>query len=230
MTRVKMFACCAVAVVAAMGTQAQATAADVDVGPSSAPWIGFMNVLELPANGGAFVFGSGWGVPDLVATFDDPGNTVTLSPNTVGDPDPFWYIGGGAPGNPGNKIMEANMFIEETGPLAGQTVNFSYDVLANTSTAAHVGISFIRDFAPDFSSFVESSAPLTVGAGTVSLATINDPLRHVQYGFQLKGENVWVTDTAPFGSIVIGTIPEPGTMVLAGLGLIGIFGARRRRA
>jgi hypothetical protein len=73
-------------------------------------WRGFMNVLELPANGGGFVFGSPWGVGDLVAEFDDPNAKLTLSPNTINDPDPFWYQGGGGPGAPGNKVMDANLF------------------------------------------------------------------------------------------------------------------------
>lgn len=209
--------------------QAQAEAVLVQPGPSTDPWIGFMNVSELPSNGGAFVFGSGWGVSDLTATFDDPNGKISLTPNTIGDPDPFWYIGGGAPGNPGNKIMEANLFIQETGTFAGETVNFRYRVMSDTTTAAHDGFAFIRDFAPDFSSFNETKVPLVAGAtNTISLATINDPNRHVQYGFQMIGENVWITDTAPFGAFVIG-VPEPGTIALAGLGLIGVLGTRRRK-
>ena len=28
--------------------------------------------------------------------------------------------------------------------------------------------------------------------------------RHVQWGFQVKGVNVWVTDLAPYGTAVVG--------------------------
>jgi PEP-CTERM motif len=227
MNKTKMFACCAVAAAVALSTHAQATAGTVTVGRSGAPWLGFMNVSELPANGGAYVFGSGWGVADLVATFDDPGSKVTLSPNTIGDPDPFWYVGGGAPGNPGNKNMEANLYIEETGPLAGQTVDFEFEVLSDTTTAAHSGYAFIKDFAPDYSSSNGTVVPLTVGSHTISLATLNDPLRHVQYGFQFVGENVWITDVDPFGSIVIGTVPEPASLVLLGFGGLAMLARRR---
>jgi hypothetical protein len=165
---------------------------------------GFMNVYNLPApdGDGAFQFPSGWGLPDLTATYS--GSILTLGPNTIGDPDPYWYIGGGGPGAPGNKIMEANCYAEETGPLAGQTVVFTGTIVSNTLTSAHTVTAFIRDFAPDFSSFVDSTIPLTgTGDFTVSLATINDPGRHVQYGFQMVGVNVWVTDVAPFGTIAI---------------------------
>jgi hypothetical protein len=194
--------------------------ADMIVGDSSAPWLGFMNVFNLPGDGGGFQFGSPWGIPDLVATFDDGAGTLTLTPNTIGDPDPYWYIGGGGPGAPGNKIMEANLYIEETGgTLNGQTVTFSGTVLSDTFTAAHTTRIFVRDFAPDFSSSVDAFLEITApGTFSVSLDTINDPARYVQYGFQTTGENVWITDTAPFGSIVIETIPEPASMLLLGLG------------
>jgi len=165
---------------------------------------GFMNVFNLPApdGDGAFQFASGWGFADLTATYS--GSILTLGPNTIGDPDPYWYIGGGGPGAPGNKIMEANCYAEETGPLAGQTVVFTGTIVSNSLTSAHTVSAFIRDFAPDFSSFVESTIPLTgTGDFTLSLATINDPGRHVQYGFQMVGVNVWVTDVAPFGTIAI---------------------------
>lgn len=205
-----------------------AAAAVVTVPDSTAPWIGFMNVFELPANGGGFVFGSGWGIPDLVASFDDPNNTLTMSPNTIGDPDPFWYQGGGGPGAPGNKVMEANLFIQvDDDSLAGQTVTFEGTILSNTYTAAHQGSIFIRDFAPDFSSFTETIVPANPGPFSISLATDPGLGRHVQYGFQSRGENVWITDVAPFGNFVVGT-PEPASLMLLAFGG-GMTLLRRRR-
>ncbi|MCP4248901.1 MAG: PEP-CTERM sorting domain-containing protein [bacterium] len=202
----------------------------VDAGDSSAPWFGFMNVYNLPApaGDGAFQFASAWGVPDLVATFDDPNSTVTLSPNTIGDPDPYWYIGGGGPGAPGNKIMEANLYLQvDDGSLSGDTVTFQGTVVSNTYTAAHAASIFIRDFAPDFSSFNETIVPATPGGFSIDLLTDPGAGRHVQYGFQSVGENVWVTDTAPFGNVVFGAVPEPASLALLGLG--GIVVLRRRR-
>ena len=170
--------------------------------------LGYMNVYELPVNGGGFVFGSGWGLADLTAVF--AGNDLTLGPNTIGDPDPFWYIGGGGPGAPGNKIMEANTYAEVTGALAGQTVTFTGMVLANSLTSAHTVVAFVKDYAPDYSSFVQSTVALSaLGPFSVSLATINDPGRHVQWGFQMVGVNVWITDVGPFGSMTVG--PDPAT-------------------
>jgi len=209
-------------------TCSAAQAATVNVNDSTAPWLGFMNVFELPANGGGFVFASGWGVPDLVAAFDDANSKLTLSPNTIGDPNPFWYQGGGGPGALGNKVMEANLYQQvDDGSLSGQIVTFEGIILSNTFTSAHVSTIFIRDFAPDFSSFVESSIPVTAGAFSVSLLTDADPLRHVQWGFQTRGENVWITDTEPFGNVMITTIPAPASLALLGLG--GSMLLRRRR-
>ena len=169
------------------------------------PYLGFMNVFNLPSNGGAYQFSSGWGTGDLSAVFT--GNDLTLSPNSIGDPDPYWYTPAGGPGSTGNKIMEANMYVEPAGSLPGQIVSFSGNVLSNTFTSAHVVRAFVRDFAPGFESVVEQSVVLpTSGVFTVVLATINDPARHVQYGFQVKGPNVWVTELAPFGKAVIGPV------------------------
>jgi len=189
-----------------------------------------MNVFELPANGGGFVFGSPWGIPDLTATFVGNPGTLTLGPNTIGDPDPFWYIGGGGPGAPGNKIMEANLYVEPVGSLPGTTVTFDVNVSANTLTSAHQSYIFVKDYAPDYSSFVESKV-LIAGTGpySASLATINDPARHVQYGFQTVGPDVWITDVGPYGTVVIETVPEPTTFALAGLGAAALLIFRRRR-
>ena len=226
----------AIGLVAGMVSGPAAQAVTVTVPTSSASWNGFMNVFNLPSAGGGFVFNSAWGVPDLVATFDDPGSTLTLSPNTIGDPNQFWYqnttgtapdpVNPGGPGQAGNKIMEANLFIGDD-TLAGQTVTFEGNVLSNTYTQAHQASVFIRDFAPDFSTFNETIAPLSTGAFSITLVTDPAPGRHVQYGLQSKGVNVWVTDTAPFGNVVIATVPEPASLGLMGLG--GLMMAGRRR-
>jgi hypothetical protein len=199
------------------------TTVTVDPG---APWLGFMNVFELPSNGGGFVFGSGWGVPDLTATFSGP--VLTLGPNSVNDTSTFWYQGGGGPGAPGNKIMEANMYVEVTGPLAGQAVTFEGLVLSNTLTSAHSSVAFIKDFAPDYSSAVTTTVPLTPGVFSLTLNTINNPARHVQYGFATTGVNVWVTDRGPFGEVQIVGIPEPAGLIMAGIATLCLATCRRR--
>jgi hypothetical protein len=187
-----------------------AAAIDFTVDPAAA-WRGYMNVSDLPEQGGMFRGGSVWGVPDLRASFSGP--NLTLSPNTINDPNEYWYQGvgtnPGGPGAPGNKIMEANMYVESTNTLGGQTVTFSGNVLSNTLTTAHTAVAFIKDFAPDFSSFVGTSVPLTPGSFSITLDTINAPGRHVQYGFTTTGVNVWATDVAPFGAVEVTAATTP---------------------
>ncbi len=215
---------CAVLLAVCAGASV-AQAVVVNAPDGSAPWLGFMNVFNRPADGGAFQFASGWGVGDLSASFSP--TQLTLTPNSIGDPNSYWYLPSGGPGSAGNKIMEANLYIETVDVLNGQTVNFQGTVLSNTLTSAHVTNAFIRDFAPDFSSFNETLVQLTgTGAFSISLATDPGLGRRVQYGFQTVGVNVWVTDLAPFGNVVI-AVPAPASLALVGIG--GIFAGRRRR-
>jgi hypothetical protein len=187
---------------------------------SSANWLGFMNVFAKPQDGGAYVFGSGWGTADLKAVFN--GSGLVLSPNTIGDPDPFWYVGGGAPGAVGNKTMDASMYVE-IGSLPNRNLIFSGTVNSNTLVSASktnalgngwTAVAFIKDFAPDYSSFNQTTVPLTPGAFSLSLFTVNDPARHVQYGFEVVGPNVWATDVAPYGNIVIGNVGVLPTTII----------------
>lgn len=226
-TRLFISKCCLAAALTFGGlTQTKADVTyTVDPG---ATWLGYMNVFELPSNGGAFVFGSGWGIGDLRASF--AGDVLTLSPNTIGDPAEFWYIGGGGPGASGNKIMDANLYQEFNGSLAGQTVTFTGNVLANSLTESHTAVAFIKDFAPDYSSFESTIIALTPGVFSISLETINDPTRHVQFGFTVNGVNVWETDVEPFGSVQITAVPKPSVIALAAIGLAGIACRRRCRA
>jgi hypothetical protein len=223
-TQLQLFKGCVSAALLLSATLSVRADATLTVDPG-ASWLGFMNVFELPANGGGYVFGSPWGTADLRATFSGP--VLTLAPNTINDPSPFWYIGGGMPGAPGNKIMDANFYQETTGVYAGQTVTFTGNVLANSLTSAHSAVAFIKDFAPDYSSSVSSTIALTPGVFTVSLLTMGDPTRHIQIGFEMVGVNVWPTDVAPFGQVDIIAIPEPTFSVFAIAGLAAWMIRRR---
>jgi len=229
---IRTIAASSLAISALVGTGITSNAASVGVDPSAA-WGGYMNVFELPSAGGGYQWGSGWGTPDLCANWSGP--ILTLSPNVIGDPNPYWYTPSGVPGSVGNKIMDANMYVDTTGVYVGTTLTFEGKVLANT-LVGHVdangngwtSVAFIKDFAPDFSSFNTVTAPLVNGLFSISMATINDPARHVQYGFETIGPDVWVTDVAPYGSIQITQVPEPGTLALLALGL-GVSAYIRRR-
>ncbi len=208
---------------AAICSNAQVTVG-VDPGAS---WVGFMNVFELPSNGGGYVYGSSWSPADLVATFSGP--TLTLAPNSINDPSSFWYTPSGGPGAQGNKIMDANMYVEETGPLSGQLVTFTGSVLANTLVSPYTSVAFIKDFAPDYSSSVSVTVPLTPGVFSISLSTDGTAGRHVQYGFETIGPDVWITDAVPYGSVQITSVPEPAALALLAVAGFGIAAFRRQR-
>lgn len=164
---------------------------------------GFMNVFEIPANGGGYVFGSGWGINDLNASWN--GSSWTFTPNTIGDPNPFWYTPSGGPGAAGNKDMDANLYAQFDGTLAGQTLTFIGNVSENSLVAGYDCYIYIRDFASDFSSFVETRIPMpAAGNFSISQALINDASRHAQFGVGMKGACVWYTDIASKGKVVFG--------------------------
>jgi hypothetical protein len=207
-------------------------AADVGVSPGQ-DWKGFMNVFNLPSAGGAYQFGQSWGTNDLCSNWS--GNTLTLSPNTINDPNVYWYTPSGGPGSVGNKIMDANLYVETTGVFTGQTVTFSGTVLANTLFGKQdangngwTSVAFIKDFAADYSSSVSVTIPLNVGGFSISLNAINDPARHVQYGFETVGPDVWATDVGQYGSIQL--VPEPSVLSLSLLAGAGAFAWLRRRS
>ena len=176
---------------------------------SSATWVGYMNVFNKPQDGGGYQFGSGWGTADLSAVFNGFG--LTLSPNSVNDTNAYWYSPMGGPGAVGNKTMDASMYVE-IGSLPGRHLTFSGTVLSNTLVSAANSnalgngwtcVAFIKDFAPDYSSFNQVTTPMTPGSFSLGMNTINDPNRHVQYGFETIGPDVWATDVAPFGNVII---------------------------
>jgi hypothetical protein len=110
----------------------------------------------------------------------------------------------------------SNGYVEVTNDPAfsGVAVTFTGTVQSNTLTANHTARAFIRDFAPDYSTFQESSVVLTGGQFSISLNTLAGAGRHVQYGFNVQGENVWVTDAAAFGTIVVGDDAGPSASVV----------------
>jgi beta-glucanase (GH16 family) len=184
-------------------------------------WLGYINVFDLPQDGGAYQYGSSHPTADLRAVFSGP--VLELYPNSTSDASTYWYVGGGAPGNPGNKRVDANMYVEKTGALSGRKVIFQGSVLSNTLTSAHNGTVFIRDFAPDFSSSNSVTAPLVNGFFHISLDTDPGAGRHVQYGFQISGPNVWSTDAGPYGSVrVSAAINDPFTTWISGFDFPGV--------
>lgn len=216
---------------------ANAVTYTVDPGAS---WVGFINVFNVGGAGygtaaaGGYVYGSGWGTSDLRTSFAGP--VLSLKANTIGDPNSFWYTPSGGPGAVGNKIMDANFYQEFTGPLAGTTVTFQGSVVANSllgpvdaAGRGWTAVAFIKDFAPDYSSSVATTVPLnSLGSFTISLPTINDAARHVQFGFQWIGPDVWAGDPLSVPSVDVVAVPEPATAALVLVGCAGLVLRRKK--
>ena len=209
-----------------------ANAQTVTVDPTKLT-LGFMNVFNKPQDGGGYQFGSGWGVGDLVSSFS--GTTLTLAPNTINDGSSYWYTPAGGPGSIGNKTMDANLYNETTGMYVGTTLTFTGVVLQNSLVGqvnqignGWTSVAFIKDFVSDYSSSVSVTAPLTAGTFSISLLTSADPGHHIQFGFETIGPDVWATDVGPYGNITIVPIPEPSTLAVMGLGLLGAWRCTRR--
>jgi hypothetical protein len=154
---------------------------------SSLPWQGFMNVFETPANGGGFIFASGWGVADLVVQVNTINNTATLKPNRINDLDPFWQTGNLL----GNKVMNASFFVNNSTDLVNIPFTFTGEVLTNNLDAEYVEKAFIRIFDGSFNLLREITADLT--PGNFSLFYDNSEGAagvNVQYGFNMVGRNV----------------------------------------
>lgn len=185
------------------------------IGPG---WLGFMNVSNLPApdGDGAYQFGSGWGVPDLVAINNMDG-TATLRPNRINDIADYWQ-GGPPPGMlRGNKIMDASYFIEDT-DLRGQMFTFNFSIPANSLNNTGLGTydfavtAFIKVFDAGFTTVLDSDiVDIRSATGDFTLtmdATTYNTDENIQYGFQFIGPNIgidamWDADYAALGGIDI---------------------------
>ncbi|MFM7243996.1 MAG: DUF1559 domain-containing protein [Planctomycetaceae bacterium] len=84
---------------------------------------------------------------------------------------------------------------------------------------------FVRDFAADYSTFSYSEVPITsTGTFAVRLDAIDDPTRHVQWGLQTTGPDVWITELPSKGTVVVNAVPttaEGGTIDV-GNGLVNV--------
>lgn len=175
------------------------------VADAGAEYLGYANVFETIANGGAFVFGQGWGVADLKSVVDPGAGSVTIKPNfnTYADNpgDPFWIDP--ATGL-GNKQFEGNTYLENNTNLIGSELTFTGGVASNTLDPSYVAIAFIKVFNADFSVLKFETTPLVAGQDfSVTYTNVEPEDTTIQYGYQVVGLNANPENEAALGSIVI---------------------------
>ena len=167
-------------------------------------WAGFMNVFSLPADGGGYQFGSGWGGADLRAAFSADLLTLRSCTNVSNPSDAYWV----KPDGSGNKQMEANWDVDSA-TLVGSNVTFSGNVVDYTLSSNYTCRAFIKVFPSDYSSVLQQVyAPLTNGNSffTLNLTANAVGAAHVQYGFVTLGRNApWTNSPDSGGYITIRT-------------------------
>ncbi|MDG1332059.1 MAG: T9SS type A sorting domain-containing protein [Crocinitomicaceae bacterium] len=176
---------------------------------ASDAWIGYVNVFDLPADGGAYQFGSAWEVPKLKTTLDVPTNTITLQPNfntyEENPADAFWV---NQTTMEGNKQMECLTFVEPAG-FNDTDLTFIGSVSSNDLDSGYVAKFFIKalDPANGYADALSGSKVFDLPASgifTVSATAAELPAGLViQYGFSITGQNANPADEASLGSIVI---------------------------
>lgn len=188
------------ALVLLVGTSFSSIAQNTVEVDATAEYFGYANVFELPANGGDFVFGEAWGVPDIKSVVDAGGGTITLQPNfnTWNPADPFWVENGEA-----NKIFEGNTYVEDNS-LAGAELTFVGGVVSNTISSDYEVVAFIKVFNADFSFLKEETAPVVEGQNFAVVYTNVEPEdTHVQYGFKVTGPVADPANEGALGSVVV---------------------------
>ena len=177
---------------------------------ANANWNGYMNVFELPENGGGYVFGQPWGVPELSAIFTPSVNNVKLLPNTntyaENPTDGFWV---NQTTGAGNKNMEAITFIEPGAGANDNDLAFGGNVVGNTLDAAYTAKYFIKALDPNngYADIFNGSKTFDLPAsGTFSVSATAAELPAgliVQYGFVMVGPNADPATAGALGSVVI---------------------------
>lgn len=221
---------------AALLCVSQATAQTVTVDPSTLT-LGYMNwqptantLANFPGDGGTGA--SAWGLSPLQANFS--GTTLTLQPNVNtydNNPGSTYWIN---PDGSGANQMDASIYNESTGVYVNTTLTFNFDVLQNNLAAPYTSQAFIKEFAPNYSSYTQATVALTTGNESVSFLVSGNAADHVQYGFETFGPDTSSTSAAAAESVVIApatVVPEPMTWTWASSGgALALAFLRRRRA
>lgn len=176
--------------------------------------------------------GGTWSLGANPAVFS--GSQLTLSPNvnTYAAGNIYWTN----PDGSGANTMDAATYAEVDGGLySGVTLTFTFNVLSNTldATAPYGGYTadaFIKDFGPGYAYNGEATVALTPGVDSVTYTAAVNAGEIVQYGFEVIGPDANPATVASLGSVVVAPVPEPSSIALVAVGLLGALTIRRRKA
>ena len=193
-------------------------------------WIGYMNVFQLPSNGGGYSFGSVWGTTALQASFG--ASTLVLSPctNVWETADTSWVQ---ADGVSPNVVMDANFYVQND-TLANTNLIFIGKCVSNTITNApepHTGVSytsvaFIKTFDGSYN-LTGSATSNLVGGQSFSISLNTAGATHVQYGFETVGPDANPATVASLGNVVIANAAPSAVVTVdpgqAWIGYMNVF-------
>ena len=185
----------------------------VTVDPNQ-PWVGYMNVFSLPANGGGFLFGFVDGTSALQATFGTTNLTLSPCTNVWGQSG---YVTGGTPPQPA-VIMDANCYVQDD-TLANTNVVFVGSCASNTLTANpepqtgvyYTSVAFIKAFDAGYAVISSVTSNLVAGQSfSINLDTTG--AAHVQYGFETMGPPADPATASALGNVVV-NLSTPSAVV-----------------
>ncbi|NOS72531.1 MAG: immunoglobulin domain-containing protein [Verrucomicrobia bacterium] len=171
----------------------------------SQPFGSFMNVTDLPINGGGYQFGvPGWAAKDLRATNYADVLKLQACTNVSNPGDAYWVIQDGS--GRGNKQMDASWYVD-TASLVNSNITFSGNVVDCTLTTNYVCQAFIKVFNASYSSVLQSSVQTLSNANSffsLNLTANAAGAAHIQYGFETVGPNApWTNSPDSDGYITI---------------------------
>lgn len=219
-----------------MAVAAQASTSFVSV-DSARTWLGYAAYFDLPSQGGNYRFAEFF---EAARTAELPGgfagNVATLAPNRrgafVGDTgNPFfndWWVSDGNGGFTTNKYV-LNQFYVQDDSLAGSTVHFSGQVLANSLAPGYTAYAFIVETTGEFYALVAKTRRLLTSAGSFQLSADTTAGNHLAYGIEVWGPGAPDASLGSLGSVSISAVPEPSAMLLMALGVLALLARRRSR-
>lgn len=196
-------------------------------------------------SGGAGVATAAFGTPPSAGTYHALMETGPSAQSTIGTLETFLGVPGGSivafnPTPPGHPLVEGSA-IRQTGVTiaAGESISFDFNFLTDETTAVSdtafwtlsstslTGVFFLADpvTAPlgiTFTPFASETGYFNVNSGPLPAGTYTIGFGVADYGVTTVASGLLIDD------VTINPVPEPSTIVLAPIGLLGLVILRWR--